>query len=394
MNLESGKAQAARRARIVGSLGERRNPDVDGPPPICVTVASIMKLLASLALLVVAACGSPPAPTLVASVPTCPSAAASAAPAPDASAPSADADTLAPRIVAMINDEDADGLFALFGPAMKEALPVPRVLAFMRSLIASKGKIASVTPVTPGHHDRNGSYRAHAKEGDWDMAVALDAQGLLAGFKLTEPTAPEPPMVKSDVPLALPFRGAWSVFWGGDTLELNQHVTQPSQRRAADLVIRGADGKTHRGDGKKNDDYLAWDQDVLAAADGKVTMAIDGVPENEPGTLNPYFALGNAVLVEHGPKLYSLYAHFRPGSLRVKSGALVKRGQVLGKCGNSGNSSEPHLHFHLQDGPLTWKSWGVEAVFASVSLTRGSETTSPTAYTFLKGDRVADGGRR
>ncbi|HEX7603694.1 MAG TPA: hypothetical protein VF316_18880 [Polyangiaceae bacterium] len=51
-------------------------------------------------------------------------------------------------------------------------------------------------------------------------------------------------------------------------------------------------------------------------------------------------------------------------------------------------------HFHLQDGPLTWKSWGVEAVFASVSLTRGTETTSPTAYTFLKGDRIADGGRR
>jgi len=301
----------------------------------------------------------------------------------------ADADAMAARVVALVDATDAEGLFALFTAPMKEALPVAKVLAFMRGIVASKGKLGAIEALTPGRHDRAGSFRVHAKEGDWDLRVTIDAQGLLTGLKMTEAAPPDPPVVKSELAIALPFRGAWSVFWGGDKLEDNLHVTQPSQRRAADLVVRGADGKTHKGEGKKNEDYLAWDQEVLAVADGKVAYVTDGVPENEPGTLNPLFALGNAVVIEHGAKLYSFYAHLRPGSLKVKAGATVKQGAVLGRCGNSGNSSEPHLHFHLQDGPLVWKSWGVEAVFPSVALTRGGATSNATGYTFLRGDVIA-----
>lgn len=66
----------------------------------------------------------------------------------------------------------------------------------------------------------------------------------------------------------------------------------------------------------------------------------------------------------------------------------VKRGAVLGSCGNSGNSSEPHLHFQLQDGPLFEKSWGIEPIFQDVPVSRDGKSEVMKEYTWLKGDRV------
>ena len=201
-------------------------------------------------------------------------------------------------------------------------------------------------------------------------------------------TDAEPPTRRSDVPLGLPFRGEWSVAWGGDTYGVNRHARNRDQRRAADLDRLGAEGKTHRGDGATNIDYYAYGEEILAVADGTVVTAVDGVPENVPGSENPYIAPGNFVVVRHRDDLFSVYGHLQPGSIRVKAGGSVMRGTTLGLCGNSGNSSEPHLHFQLQDGPLIEKSWGVTPFFANVSLVRDGKTTSPSEYTFLKGDRI------
>lgn len=86
--------------------------------------------------------------------------------------------------------------------------------------------------------------------------------------------------------------------------------------------------------------------------------------------------------------MYSVYAHLQPGKIRVKRGQTLKRGAVLGLCGNSGNSSEPHLHFQLQDGPKFDDSFGIEAVFDRVPVARGGASEERAGYTFLKGDRV------
>jgi murein DD-endopeptidase MepM/ murein hydrolase activator NlpD len=175
---------------------------------------------------------------------------------------------------------------------------------------------------------------------------------------------------------------------------VNHHVGQKSQRRAADLVVVDAGGRTHRGDGRKNDDYLAYGQEVLTVADGTVITVIDGIPENAPGELNPAFLGGNTVIVKHTDSLYSLYAHLQPGKLKVKVGAKVRQGAVLGVCGNSGNSSEPHLHFQLQDAPLFEKSWGVEAVFKDVPVVRDGKPTKIADYTWLKGDLVGEATKK
>jgi len=113
-----------------------------------------------------------------------------------------------------------------------------------------------------------------------------------------------------------------------------------------------------------------------------------------PGELNPYFATGNLVVLRHAGEVYSAYAHLVPGSLKVKVGDRVRRGQVLGACGNSGNSSEPHLHVQVQDGPRFEASWGLEAVFGEAQVVRDGVSARLVDYSFRKGDRVAPSAKK
>jgi murein DD-endopeptidase MepM/ murein hydrolase activator NlpD len=104
--------------------------------------------------------------------------------------------------------------------------------------------------------------------------------------------------------------------------------------------------------------YFSYESRVLAVANGKVVAVRDGIPDNKPGhvgaeALNLSFEniMGNAVVLELGSGQFAYYGHLRPGSLRVKPGDRVKRGQVIARVGNSGSSFEPHLHFEVTNSP-------------------------------------------
>jgi murein DD-endopeptidase MepM/ murein hydrolase activator NlpD len=112
------------------------------------------------------------------------------------------------------------------------------------------------------------------------------------------------------------------------------------------------------------------------------------VPENEPGAPNPSVVPGNYILVRHSDSLYSVYEHLQPGKIAVRQGENVRRGAVIGNCGNSGNSTEPHLHFQLQDGPTFDRSSGVEAVFDDVLVTRAGKAERSKDYVFRKDDQL------
>ena len=116
------------------------------------------------------------------------------------------------------------------------------------------------------------------------------------------------------------------------------------------------DGKAAAGDGAHNEDYYAYGADLVAVADGSVAAAVDGMPNQAPNTprtgiQGPQDYPGNHVSLEVAPGVWAVYAHLQPGSITVKPGDKVTRGQVIGKLGNSGNSGAPHLHFQLADGP-------------------------------------------
>jgi hypothetical protein len=126
------------------------------------------------------------------------------------------------------------------------------------------------------------------------------------------------------------------------------------QRYAIDWVQIGDNNLTYHGDAKDNHSYHCFGVEALAVADGTVVEVKDGLPENVPNekpvvTIDLDTIAGNHVNLDLGGGVYAMYAHLQPGSLRVKLGDKVKRGQLIGLVGNTGNSSEPHLHFQLMN---------------------------------------------
>jgi hypothetical protein len=103
-------------------------------------------------------------------------------------------------------------------------------------------------------------------------------------------------------------------------------------------------------------DFPAYGKPVLAVANGKVAEAVDRLPDVEPGVFDTDLTLkeagGNHVILDIGGGRFVLYGHLKPGSIEVEEGERVRSGQVLGRLGNSGNTTAPHLHFHLMDAPL------------------------------------------
>ena len=127
-----------------------------------------------------------------------------------------------------------------------------------------------------------------------------------------------------------------------------------AQRFAVDFVRMDAALNTNAGDPTRNDSYYIFGAEVMAAAPGRVLAVRDGVAENTPlvfPDLGDNDALGNFVLQDLGGGRTAVYAHLRTGSVRVRPGDRLDRGQVLGQVGNSGNSFQPHLHFQVTDAP-------------------------------------------
>jgi murein DD-endopeptidase MepM/ murein hydrolase activator NlpD len=150
------------------------------------------------------------------------------------------------------------------------------------------------------------------------------------------------------------------------------------------MMIMGGNGKTYKTDGRTNDDYYAFGQPLTAPCDGEVVMAVDGVKDNSPGEMNTMFVTGNTVVIKTANNEYLLFAHFRQYSIKVKQGDKVKQGQLLGLCGNSGNSSEPHLHFHIQNKENMTEATGIKCYFDKI-LVNGVEKND---YSPVKGERI------
>jgi len=148
-----------------------------------------------------------------------------------------------------------------------------------------------------------------------------------------------------------------------------------AQRYAVDWVRIDAGGFWWRGDPSKNESYIVFGDAVFAATSGVVVSTRNDLPENTPPHPLPNLdvdnALGNHVIVDIGDGRFATYAHLQLGSVQVSVGDRVHRGQHLGRVGNTGSSSAPHLHFHVTDSPAGngTLSNGVPYVFTDFLLT-------------------------
>ncbi len=175
------------------------------------------------------------------------------------------------------------------------------------------------------------------------------------------------------VKYSLPFHGTWTVV-NGDIDKTSSHSWEiNTQRYAYDFVILDEKGYSSSGENKKTADYYCYGKKILAPADGEVVELQDKHPDSlllGDGQVDcsAKDIRGNYILIRHADKEYGLLAHLQPESIRVKVGDTVKRGQCIAYCGNSGNTSEPHLHFHLQDGMSFYTSAGLPIEFADITV--------------------------
>jgi murein DD-endopeptidase MepM/ murein hydrolase activator NlpD len=206
-------------------------------------------------------------------------------------------------------------------------------------------------------------------------------------FKSNDATVEErmlestPMVVRRTPPLLIPpplHGGGWLATSGFSNesghrrslLIVNGTVRIP-QRYAADWARVGSDGQLFHGDPTQNENWHAYGAEAVAVASGVVVNVLDGIPENVPLAGNYAVTItlatvgGNYVLLELGNHAYAFYGHLQPGSITVKVGDRVQRGQVLGLVGNSGDSSGPHLHFHISDAPSPLGAEGLPYHFTS-----------------------------
>lgn len=166
-----------------------------------------------------------------------------------------------------------------------------------------------------------------------------------------------------------------------------------AQRYAVDWEQLNAEGRIYTGPQEKLESYTIFGQPVLAVADAVVASITDGEPEQTPGRFPSGITLdaadGNSVILDLGEHRYALYAHLQPGSIRVKPGERVTRGQILGLVGDSGNSIVPHLHFQVMDRPSSLASNGLPYEISGFQVTGATPGTKAFDEAESKGTPLA-----
>lgn len=250
------------------------------------------------------------------------------------------------KFVSFYNDNKIDSIEVLFSPEMKAALPIEKFTEVVAGLKAQFGTIKNFRFV----RERNATalYETFFDVSVMAMTINLNSQNQIAGL-LFKPYSEAKPIERNTTAMRLPFKGEWNVTWGGDTKELNYHVESVAQKNAFDILIFDKNGSTHKGSGQTNEDFYAFDKELYAPCDGEVVLVVDGIKDNTPGTTNPIYIPGNTVIIKAANGEFAFLAHFKQNSIVVKQGQKIKSGDLLGRCGNSGNSTEAHVHFHLQN---------------------------------------------
>jgi hypothetical protein len=261
------------------------------------------------------------------------------------------------------NANDATAVFELFAENMQKAVDLDRTRQMVQVFGLQLGQLNSFRFI----EQRGASeiYEGRFERGLQEITLSLSPDNKISGLRFApfKDNGTPGKLERNLTPLDLPFKGEWFTFWGGDTKAQNYHVVDRAQRHAFDFLIVGKGNLTYRRSGTRNEDYYAFGQPLYAVCEAEVFKVITGVTDNQPGRMNPKQMLGNSIVLKTAADEYIVYAHLQEGSIKVSEGQAVKRGQLIANCGNSGNSSEPHLHFHLMDGPDLFSATGVKCYF-------------------------------
>lgn len=267
-------------------------------------------------------------------------------------------------------------IYARFSQTLKEAISEEDLAATAEGFIEG---IESLALSTTLFHNGTEQRTWLSNTGNKGMMAIFDPEGVILGIQVLElASSPQTDAKLTKVEYALPFEGDWLVFWGGTNVFENYHYEYESQRYAYDF-IQAKDNYSYTGDPLKNESYYAFGKTIYAPADGTVVSVVNEIADNEPvGVMNPKQPAGNVVVIDHGGE-YSYLAHLKQGSATVKAGDQVKQGDVIGLTGNSGNSSEPHLHFQVSDGADLFAAKSINILWEGKLKPVQGETVTPIA---------------
>lgn len=288
------------------------------------------------------------------------------------------------KFVSFFNASKNDSIVALFSSEMNAALPIEKFTQVSAGLKSQMGTIKKIRFVRL--QSSSALYETTFDKAVLGMTITLNPKNEIVGL-LFKPYTESKEIVRNTTKMKLPFKGEWSVTWGGDTKEQNYHVESIAQKNAFDILIKDEQGSTHKGTGESNEDYYSFGKELYAPCDGEVVLVVDGVKDNIPGILNPIYIPGNSVIIKTATGEYAFFAHFKQHSIVVKQGQKVSTGALLGLCGNSGNSSEAHLHFHLQNVEDMTKATGAKCYFDQLKV----NGVLKLDYSPVKGEKIEAG---
>lgn len=212
-------------------------------------------------------------------------------------------------------------------------------------------------------HNSAHVYKTTFEKGVSDIFFTLNDENLITGFFIPRnSTENASRLERNTTNMIFPFKEEAFVFWGGETVETNYHMADINQQYAYDILMV-ANGAPYKGDPSKNESYFIFNKDIIAPCDAKVVQVIKGIKDNTPGVLNTNDITGNTLVLETAQKEYLLFAHLKANSILVQEGDLVRQGQVIAKCGNSGNTSQAHLHLQLQNTVDIFNTIGAKLYF-------------------------------
>jgi hypothetical protein len=265
------------------------------------------------------------------------------------------------------NSGDYDGIYDLYDAGMKNAYTNIETRNFFENNINRlTGEIKSMQFYTlrEGAH----VYRVVFDKSVADLTVTLSPQSKINGLLISKPKSLGIPILERNTTfMSLPFNEEWFVYWGGVTKAQNDHLKEMTQQYAYDF-LKVKDGASHDGDPLLNESYFAFGEDIIAPCYARVVTVIDGVPDNIPRETNPQQLTGNTIVLQTDNDEFVLLAHLMKGSIVVQEGQDIRKGEILAKCGNSGNSTEAHLHISLHNAADMEDSIGAKLYFDRIEV--------------------------
>ncbi|MBK6546224.1 MAG: peptidoglycan DD-metalloendopeptidase family protein [Saprospiraceae bacterium] len=286
------------------------------------------------------------------------------------------------------NANNFEAIYLSFSSEMQNALPIDKTKEFLAGLKSQAGKITKLEFVK--YEQTYGSYKTNFESGIFTLNISVDNNSKINGL-FVKPYKNND-LLKIDrnkTKLVLPFKDEWTVIWGGDTKELNYHIESEAQKNAFDLVITDEKGSSFKTTGKTNEDYYAFGREITTPCDGEIVLVVDGIKDNIPGIINTIYIPGNTVILKASNNEYLFFAHFKQHSIKVKQGQKVAQGQLLGLCGNSGNSSEAHLHFHIQNIEDMNFATGIKCYFEQLQVNGQTKTD----YSPIQNEKISNGNK-